>query len=138
MRLDTDAVICKGGNWYDGELSGFTFIIKEKIKGTLDVTHIKGHLSIREWLKKQNIKDPGDKTATLYMKGLKLMAQKDTRFKVSTQVGIGTEKLFIYSARNDFDATKLHVNFLCAQCIWTCRQGKDVQIHSCKAFEAKK
>jgi len=28
MRLDSDAIICKGNNWYDGEISGFAFRIK--------------------------------------------------------------------------------------------------------------
>jgi len=138
MRLDSDAIICKGNNWYDGEISGFAFRIKEKIKRSIDVTHTKGHLSVKEWFKKYDIENSDDKTARLYMKGLKIFAQTDTRFKVSSQVGTGVEKLFIYDGKEDYDPTKLFVNFLCAQCIWTCNQGKNVQIYSCKAFESKK
>jgi len=138
MRLDADAIICKGGRWYDGDLSGFSFRIKEKVTNSMDVTHITGHVSLTEWLKMKNISDYDNKIATLLMKNMKIYAREQERIKVSVQVGKGVEKLFIYTGAQDYDASKLNHNFLCAQCIWTCKQGRSVSIYSCKAFDVKK
>ena len=107
MRLNTDAVVCKKGKWYDGSLSGFSFRVDSKIKNARDITHISGHVSLKEWL------------------------------KVSMEIGKGVEKLFIYTGREDYDSSKLVHNFLCEQCVWTCKQGRSVSIYSCKAFDTK-
>lgn len=137
MRLDTDAVICKGGKWYDGNLSGFSFRIDSKVKKSIDITHISGHISLKEWLKQKDINDSDNKIASTLMKNVTIYAREEERIKVSQQVGKGVEKLFIYTGRDEYDATKLGTNFLCAQCIWTCKQGKSVMIYSCKAFDTK-
>ena len=139
MRLDTDAIICKGGNWYDGNLSGFSFRIDSKIKKSLDVTHIQGHVSLVQWLKDRDIKDGENKIAATLMKNVKIYARKEEKIKVSHEVGKGVEKMFIYvGGINEYDTTKLHHNFLCAQCLWTCKQPKDVMLYSCKAFNVEK
>ena len=139
MRLDTDAIICKGGKWYDGNLSGFSFRIDSKIKRSLDVTHITGHVSLVEWLQDNDIEDKEHKIAATLMRNMKIYARKHEHIKVSEQVGKGVEKLFIYtSGPKIYDSSKLNRNFLCAQCIWTCKQGRDVKIYSCKAFDVKK
>jgi len=137
MRLDTDAVICKKGKWYDGNLSGFSFRIDSKVKHSRDITHISGHVSLKEWLKMKNIKDSDNKIAATLMKNVKIYVRKQERIKVSEEAGKGVEKLFIYTGRDNFDSSKLENNFLCAQCIWSCKQGKSVSIYSCKAFDTK-
>ena len=139
MRLDTDAVIYKGGGWYDGNLSGFSFRIDSKIEKALDVTHISGHVSLANWLKNRDIEDEEHKIAATLMRNVKIYAKKDKNVKVSSQVGTGVEKLFIYTGTGEtYDFTKMNRNFLCAQCIWTCKQGRDVKLYSCKAFDVKK
>jgi len=137
MRLNTDAVVCKKGRWYDGSLSGFSFRVDSKIKHARDITHISGHVSLKEWLKMKNIEDSDNKIATTLMKNVKIYARKEERIKVSVEIGKGVEKLFIYTGREEYDASKLVHNFLCEQCVWTCKQGRSVSIYSCKAFDTK-
>ena len=99
MRLDTDAVICKKGKWYDGYLNGFSFRIDSKIKNSRDITHISGHISLKQWLEIKGIKDINNKIASTLMKNVYIYAQKNEKIKVSEVAGRGVEKLFIYTGR---------------------------------------
>lgn len=138
MRLDVDAVIYKKGKWYDGNLNGFSFRIDRKVNSSKDITHISGHVSLKQWLKDNGIKDINNKIASTLMKNVYIYALKNGKTKVSEIAGRGVEKMFIYTMASSYDASKLDINFLCAQCMWTCKQGNGVMIYSCKAFDTKK
>lgn len=136
MKLDMDAVICKGGKWFDGQLDGFSFVIKDRIKSRKNVCDIKGHVPLTKWLKDNGIPDNENKLAETFLRSVKIYANDE---KYNQKVGMGVDKIFLYTGREaPWDESKHIYNLLCAQCVWTCKQGKNVQIYSCKAFNGKK
>ncbi len=139
MRLEVDAVMCKNGKWFDGELDGFVFRIKEKVTGKEDVEHISAHIPLTEWLKRKGIEDSNNKIAITLMKNIKIFSRRNKKINVNSIVGTGVDKLYVYAGRPDgFHYANENHNFLCSQCMWTCKQGKTVSIYSCKAFNSEK
>jgi hypothetical protein len=132
MKLSADAVICKGGYWYEGGIDGFDFKILKRITKSDDVLAPMNHVTAKQFLWQKGVKDDDNKILRTLLKSIKIYAYTD-KSKIAQKVGQGIEKLFIVN-QNKVETYK-EFNFLCAQCVWTCKQSENVKLYSCKAFK---
>jgi len=135
MRLNAEAVVCTGkGKWYYGSVNGFQFFSKSEIK---DISFFKEDIArfipISQWIKELGYGTDFKKLTRTILKTMKVI---DTTNKKSIVIPEkGALKLFIGRTILTATSTGENYNVLCANCIWTCRQPKSVEPHSCKAFK---
>ena len=132
MKLSADAVICKGGHWFEGEIDGFDFKILKRITKSDDCLAPNNHVTAKQFLWQRGITDDDNKIVRTLLKSIKIYAYTD-KSKIAQKVGQGVEKLFLVNQSSA--ASYMGFNFLCAQCVWTCKQRDNVKLYSCKAFK---
>lgn len=133
MKLSADAVICKGGKWFIGQIDGFDFKISGRITKSDDVVNAVNHVTAKQFLTQKGVKDDDNRILATLLKNIKIFAKTNEDSVIAKKVGHGVEKLFLTNQNKSM--TYIGYNFLCAQCIWTCKQGKNVSLYSCKAFQ---
>jgi hypothetical protein len=128
MKLNCDAIICdKNKNWYGGWIRGFFFEITNEIKSKKDISIIKTQdfESISKYLENIGFNNNSKLAKTV----LKSINVRKWEGQVLKDRGFGVLKLFlpnvIYVSSH---------NFLCENCLFNCKQSKNVIIFSCRKY----
>ena len=86
MKLSADAVICKGGHWFEGEIDGFDFKILKRITKSDDCLAPNNHVTAKQFLYQKGVKDDNNKILQTLLKSIKIYAYTD-KSKIAQKVG---------------------------------------------------
>ncbi len=134
MRLNAESVICtKDREWYYGSLSGFTFYFKSKITDKNFFKDPYRFKTAAQWIKELGYQHQFSKLTKTLLKSIQIKNLIDKNSKLNSQKGV--RRLFIGKTVNIglYDYKK--DNFLCANCMYTCKQPKYTIVVKCKAFK---